>query len=306
MNHDYAERIKAVLEYIEENSSRSLSLDELADCCNFSKYHFSRIFSSLVGESPMAYVNQVRLRKSLSLLKETDKTILDISHLCGFESASAFNSAFKKLYNKTPSEVRKSERQNSNISGMLSKKQEELFQPPNYDKEGHTNTFFRRIWDMNVTIKELPGYEVAYVRHVGSYLDTHLAWNALGGWAAEQGLSPMNQYFIGISLDDPGTVPEQECRYDACVTLPTRFSKTGHPEEIRFKELAGGEYALYPFYDTIDKLAIAYQSLFGQWLPDSGYDADDRPCLEFCMNNPAEDKEGKAKVDLYIPIRKRA
>ncbi|WP_310735627.1 GyrI-like domain-containing protein [Cohnella herbarum] len=59
------------------------------------------------------------------------------------------------------------------------------------------------------------------------------------------------------------------------------------------------------FYDTIDKLGIVYQSIFGQWLPNSEFDPDDRDCLEFCMNNPFEDPEGKAKVDLYIPIKAR-
>ncbi|MFC7750224.1 GyrI-like domain-containing protein [Paenibacillus thermoaerophilus] len=158
---------------------------------------------------------------------------------------------------------------------------------------------------MNVSVKELPEYEVAYVRHVGSYMDTHQAWAKLEIWAKENGLSPANAYFIGISLDDPNTVEECACRYDACVTIPEGFPRENHGE-IRFRKLPGGWFALYRFYDTVDKLAIAYQSLFGQWLPNSGYDADDRPCLEFCMNDPANDAEGKCKVDLYIPIKRRA
>lgn len=76
-------------------------------------------------------------------------------------------------------------------------------------------------------------------------------------------------------------------------------------EGIQFITLAGGLYGLYSFYDTIDKLGFAYQSIFSKWLPYSEYDPDERECLEFCMNNPIEDPEGKAKVDLYIPIRAR-
>lgn len=63
---------------------------------------------------------------------------------------------------------------------------------------------------------------------------------------------------------------------------------------------------MYPFYDTIEKFAIAYQVVYGQWMPGSEYDPDDKPCLEFCMNNPFEDPDGKAKVNLYIPIKKKA
>lgn len=37
----------------------------------------------------------------------------------------------------------------------------------------------------------------------------------------------------------------------------------------------------------------------------SNFSADARACLEFCKNDPAKDKEGKCKVDLYIPVKKR-
>ena len=61
---------------------------------------------------------------------------------------------------------------------------------------------------MNILIKELPEYEVAYVRKVGSYLDTRDAWEKLTQWAIKNKLYPTQHYFIGISLDDPGVVDE--------------------------------------------------------------------------------------------------
>lgn len=304
MNHDYVERVNTVIQYIKDHSSERLTLDELAERANFSKYHFSRIFSSLVGVSPIAFVNQVRLDNSITYLIETHRSILDISQLCGFESVITFNAAFKKRFDKTPSEVRAGSSKNSNISFVVSKKQEELSHPLSYYDDRNTSNFLRRIWDMNVSIQEIPEYEVAFVRHVGSYLDTQLAWYELGNWAFQNDLSPLQQYFIGISLDDPSAVDEDNCRYDACITLPQGFHKQDHGD-IQFKRLAGGLNAVYSFYDTIDKLAITYQTLFAQWLPNSDYDADDRPCLEFCMNDPAKDAEGKCKVDLYIPIKRR-
>ncbi len=45
--------------------------------------------------------------------------------------------------------------------------------------------------------------------------------------------------------------------------------------------------------------------MYAEWLPNSEYDADyDRDNLEFCLNNVAEDLEGKLKVDLFVPIKK--
>ncbi|MFF2479970.1 GyrI-like domain-containing protein [Paenibacillus sp. NPDC058071] len=303
MSHEYLERVNAVIQYMKENSDRRLTLDELAAYSNFSKYHFSRIFASVVGITPIAYVNELRMSRSLEYLTHTDQSVLAISELCGFESVAAFNAAFKKRFNQTPREAR-TERQQSNMLEVRRKMREELSGLLRYDKSNESS-FLRRIWDMNVAITELPEYEVAYFRHEGSYLDTGHAWAKLGAWATGNGICPPKQHFIGISLDDPNDVAESECRYDACVTLPEGFDKRLHAN-VSFKALAGGQYALYRFYDTVDKLAIIYQGIFGQWLPGSGYEADERPCLEFCLNDPATDKEGKCKVDLYIPVKQRS
>jgi AraC family transcriptional regulator len=304
MNNNYINRIDNVIKYIKDNSNQKLTLDTLAGVSNFSKYHFTRIFTSIVGVTPVAFVNQERLQKAVYLLAETNKTILEISNQCGFESVSTFNALFKKHYSKTPSDVRNSVKKNRNISLHFSNKQEEFSPLEVYNGIGR-NHILKRAWENVITIKELPEYEVAYVRHVGSYLDTHVAWDKLGRWASSQGLTPNNHYFIGISLDDGNLVEEWACRYDACVTLPSGFDRHEQQSHVEFKTLSGGMYAVYPFYDTIDKFVLAYQNVFSLWLPNSEYDADDRPCLEFCMNDPAKDKEGKCKVDLYIPVKKR-
>lgn len=155
-----------------------------------------------------------------------------------------------------------------------------------------------------VELREIPEVEVAYIRHIGSYLDTHNAWGRLTRWAAKQGLHPADQQFIGISLDDGELTEESVCRYDACITLPVDFEKEAHRNGVEFKTLAGGLYAAYSYYDTLDRFVLAYDTMFSVWLPRSGYEADDRPCLEYCLNDPAQDPQGKCKVDLYVPIRR--
>ncbi|OEH94159.1 AraC family transcriptional regulator [Bacillus solimangrovi] len=154
---------------------------------------------------------------------------------------------------------------------------------------------------MNLEIKELPDYEVAYVRHVGSYSETSKAWSELAKWASEKGIYD-TQYFIGISLDNPQFVDEHACRYDACITLPKGFEKNDEAP-VNYQHLKGGTYVMYEFRDTLDKFSLAYEAIFAQWLPTSEYEIDNRPILEFCLNNPNADPEGKAIVDLYIPIK---
>lgn len=303
--NDYRERVGRVCKHIDAHLDRKLTLDQLAELSHFSKYHFSRIFASITGLTPFAYIAKQRLARAAALLGETDKSVLEISLLCGFDSASNFNAAFKKCYGITPTEMREQARQDRKIS-LSDRNSEEAGPAPNPYDQTVKHSLLRRVWQMQATIEELPMLEVAYVRHVGSYLETYRAWAKLGIWAAQHRLFPPEQSFIGISLDDPAGTEEEECRYDACVTVPSTLNRADAPPEIRFQTLPGGLYAKFYFYDTPDKLALLYQSIFGNWLPDSDYDPDDRYCLEFSMNDPAQDPEGKAKVDLYIPIKTRA
>lgn len=305
MNLEYRERIHAVMKYIRENSTRKLTLDDLAYISNFSKYHFSRIFTAVAGITPAAYVNRVRVQKAVKLLGESQLSILDISSRCGFESLSAFNAAFKKHCGQTPSEVRKSFLHSSNFPSLSSNKPEESAPTPDYNIS-QKQSLLTRVWEQLIRMEELKDFKVACVRHVGSYLDTYQAWDKLRRWSEAHGISPDQQY-IGISLDDVRLNDEMACRYDACVTLPAEyeFAQEKHSKEAHVKTISGGLYAVYPYDDTVERFVLAYQNVYALWLPSSGYEADDRPSLEFCLNDPAKDPEGKCKVDLYVPVKKR-
>lgn len=158
---------------------------------------------------------------------------------------------------------------------------------------------------MKIEVKQLPAYEVAYIRRIGSYFEPQDHWGSLMRWASENELFPPHQSFIGISLGNPDFVDSANCRHDACVAIPEGSDKEKH-KEINFKRLDGGHYALYRFYDTSEKLNVAYQYMFGEWLPHSTYEPDGaRYNLEFSLNNPSEDPEGKLKIDLFVPIKNR-
>ncbi|MCR2807104.1 AraC family transcriptional regulator [Paenibacillus soyae] len=304
MEHDYESRVRMVLQYIEENSHRKLSLDELARTASFSKYHFARVFAAVTGETPAAYVNRVRVRKAARLLSQTDRQVLDIAGDCGFESLSAFHAQFKKHYGMPPGEARTGALEQNRKEEEASRNIQEASPAGDLYNRVRSSPLAKRAWDCAVEICELTDREVACVRHVGSYLDTAPAWSKLGQWARRQGLTPERQRFIGVSLDDGYLVDEYACRYDACVSLPAGFAKGGHDGDVGFKLLPGGLYARYSYYGSSAQFVLAYETMFRLWLPGSGYEPDDRPCQEWLRNDPAMDPEGKCKVDLYVPIRK--
>ena len=76
--------------------------------CGYSASHFMRWFRQVTGTSFIRYLNQFRLEKAFLELKNTDKTVLEISHETGFDNLSNFNRLFKKQFQMTPRELRPS------------------------------------------------------------------------------------------------------------------------------------------------------------------------------------------------------
>ena len=75
----------------------------------YSKYHLHRMFVETVGLSIHDYVQRRQLTESAKLLVFSDKSILEISLIAGYESQQAFTNIFKQMYKKTPNEYRMNE-----------------------------------------------------------------------------------------------------------------------------------------------------------------------------------------------------
>ncbi len=87
---------------------------------------------------------------------------------------------------------------------------------------------------MKVEIKDVPKMRVTYVRHVGPYDESKVAWDKLCH-AQSLELGPTTQ-FIGVCYDDPKITPAEKIRYDACVTVDAVFKADG---EVQVQEIAG-------------------------------------------------------------------
>ena len=104
----YIARIQKVQDYIEQNDWRNMSAEELAGIAGFSKYHFNRIFKSVLQESQLQYVNRIRLERALFLLAHrTDRNITDIAYELGFSDTAVFSRAFRNYYGISPLTYRK-------------------------------------------------------------------------------------------------------------------------------------------------------------------------------------------------------
>lgn len=101
------EEIKKVINYIQNNFARPLSIKELADFINLSEHHFYKIFKEITYKTPLDYINYYRIQKAADLLEDSSDGIFNIAMDVGFSNYSYFIKTFKKYKNYTPYAYRK-------------------------------------------------------------------------------------------------------------------------------------------------------------------------------------------------------
>ena len=104
---DYIQSVYKVILYIERNYHEELTLEELSKIASFSKYHFHRIFKSIIGETVGEYVRKVRLQNSTRKLSTSNQNITQIALDIGYETNASFSKAFKERFGVTPKEFSK-------------------------------------------------------------------------------------------------------------------------------------------------------------------------------------------------------
>ncbi|MCH8524735.1 MAG: helix-turn-helix domain-containing protein [Balneolales bacterium] len=99
--------IRRSREFIRDNSSDRISLDQVASVANMSASHFCRVFKKATDMNFSEYVARVRIEKAKNMLLESNYTMTHIAFDTGFNSVTDFNRTFKKLTGVTPTGFRK-------------------------------------------------------------------------------------------------------------------------------------------------------------------------------------------------------
>ena len=85
------------------------TVESLAEQCCMSRSKFATLFSQILGTSPLAYLQQHRLRLAAQYLRNGQGTIQQIAHRVGYNSETAFSQSFKRQYQMSPSQYRNSQ-----------------------------------------------------------------------------------------------------------------------------------------------------------------------------------------------------
>jgi AraC family transcriptional regulator len=118
--------------------------------------------------------------------------------------------------------------------------------------------------------------------------------------ARSRGLAGPETPTIGIYYDDTAVTPVEALRSHACIAVPPTF--TAAPDGLELIDLPEGDVAVGVHRGPYERLEESYRWLFGEWLPSSGREADDRPCYETYVTDSSKTPPQDLITHISIPL----
>ncbi len=315
--NEYNRRVNEVLNFINENFAQELSLEALAEIAQFSPYHFHRIFKGVTGETLNTHIQRIRLENAARLLRyDHKKLVTEIALDCGFSSSASFARSFKKLFSMSATEWRDmSPTENSKIGKVCRKIEQQVSSEwevsENYaiyiDPETG-NSIWRipmiKRSDITVEIRNMEEVTVAYIRNTGPFKGEQKLWielfNELKTWAATKNhLKCPNTNFYTIFRDTFHITQNENFRSDVAISVENGVVGDGR---VSVSTIPAGKYAVAEFDIEAHEIERAWDLMFNEWLPKSGFQPDDRYCFERYLNNPQNHPQKRTFLQIAIPV----
>ena len=282
---EWLEKLNEALQYIEGNLDGEVEYEKAAKIACCTTYHFQRMFSYIAGTPLSEYIRNRRLTKAALDLQNGDK-VIDVAIRYGYESPTAFNRAFQKVHNISPSVAQKEGtflKAYPPISFKITIKGVEEMEYRIVKKEEIRIIGAKALLEKNVeenfnTVPML-WQEVAQsgkIMEIVSLMGTE-SKGVLGVSACMDYLDKW-EYYIAVETNKEAPKELEEYIIPACTWA-----------------VFPGEGQMPTAIQDIEKRAIT------EWLPTSGYEYADAPDIELYLNQDPMN----SKFEVWIPIRKK-
>jgi AraC family transcriptional regulator len=274
--------VAKALWFIESHSASDITLDDIASCAGVSRFHLLRAFGATTGRSIMRYVRARRLSEAARRLAAGADDILAIALEMGYGSHEAFTRAFREQFGVTPESMR---------------------------KQGHVdNVQLVEAFTMKastLTQLERPRWEngkVLLLAGLGERIDCENAgvipqlWQRFAPYLGNvPGQIGTNAYGVSYNTDDAGNM-DYMCGVEVAEfsSLPREFNRLRIPEQ---------RYVVFFHRDHIASIRNTMNTIWSQWLPESGHEVADAPFFEV-YSETFNGLTGLGGVELWIPIAK--
>lgn len=239
-------RVNRVINFVHANLSGDIDLHRMADVACLSKHHFVRVFDAHLGQTPLRYLNRVRLERAARQLVYMPKTPIGrIAENCGFASHHSFTRAFSRHFDHAPHQSR-----------TLDVKQDKNMPIEAFDgfSEHAVRAEFR------------PATRIAYIRHFGAYRRNSggisQAAEQIRDWMEVRGIDKSTP-LVGLCPDNRRITPTPFCIYDVGVPVD---EKVNEDDVVSMLTIPAGRYAVANIRCQNEQIISAWDWLLSTWL----------------------------------------
>lgn len=291
-------RMQRAVDYIETHLQEAISLEQVAQHTEVSRFVLHRTFRACMGESLKGYIRKRRLTEAATSLKDSDIRIIELAQESGFTSQEAFTRAFQGFFGCTPGTYRK------DASSRI-----------------HPGMF-----PMSPRILRHHQFGIAHEPRIIERTEPHVVhgWGTAGDfeddkevialWANtmayletcySQGKSSKHpdDTFTGVfqpSHPDIPLGPEHSMAYVAGLAPP---DWPEHTKDTIVANVPPGLYAVFQHKGAFHHLIHTVNYIWATWLPQSDYEKDERADLEIAPRS--ELQKPSPTIDLWIAIKPR-
>jgi AraC family transcriptional regulator len=287
-NQTQLERYKKLVDYIDSNIKDDINIKEIENVSFYSYRNINRIFLALHHETIGKYMKRIKLEKSAEYLKYTDYSISDIAFDLGYSDIAAFSKAFKKQFNCSPTSFRNTHELKQHIINKA------IFSSENTTK-----------LNLNYKVEKLPGFNVLYLTYQGSYDNIkaiNRTWDQLVYYALKQDLLKEETIVLGEILDDNEITDNVHCRYNAAIILENEidFKLKGL---FKTKHIETQKYVKFIHKGSHETCINTYEKIYAYWMTEIQLEFEDKPILEFYINDEDDTLKENLITEIYIPVK---
>jgi AraC family transcriptional regulator len=296
---DYIDLIQRSIDYIDENITKKISVEELANISGFSTYHYYRVFYSYVGMPVIEYVTRRKLQYSVFHLSSGER-VLDIALNYGFETHSGFTKAFKKAFGYSPNYYRihapEGFPQKVNLANIKENKVGGVVMEPKI---------------INKDALKIVGYKFdTTLRNNAHSRDIPAFWEKCDIEGKEAKLydtqNPPRHGEYGICINT--NIETDEFSYVLGVEVAAFDNAL---EEMYKLEVPAATYAVFTTpavadEDFVESIKGTWKYILEEWFPNSGYEIDGTKLdFEFYDEHCHPWEYEKLSMNIFIPIIKK-
>lgn len=282
--------MERVIDYIEDHLlEEKLDLDSISKAMGYSKYHLHRMFTAVVGMSLHCYITRRRLTEAARMLASSNKPILEIALLAGYETQRSFSRSFKSLMKRSPDAYRRrKEFLPLQLKTDLNK------------REAYQGNVILDVETAMLDSVSLVGYSRSTKR---GFQVTGTCWRLLhknkrliNNRMEEDFLIGLNDY---SAFEKCGSTPCFQYLAGAQVSSLVQI-----PKGMKGFTFPPSAYVAFSFRQkSEDSMEPVAEYIYGQWFPHSACHFNEKNLYDFVKYKEAVDENGQSEIEYWVPIK---